>query len=67
MKISFTISEGKGIVKAFGEASASMFLSVGVGEEEEEEGFVVCVYALVSLTSVSLWIVVVGNGLPAHL
>ena len=44
-----------------------MFLSVGVGDEEEEEGFVVCVYASVSLTSVSLCIVVIVNGLPAHL
>ena len=43
-----------------------MFLSVGVGDEEEE-GLGVCVYASVSLTSVSLRIVVIGTGLPAHL
>ena len=43
-----------------------MFLSVGVGDEEEE-GLVMCVYASVSLTGVSLRIVVIGNGLPAHL
>ena len=66
MNISFTISEGKGIVKALGEASATMFLSVGVGDEEEEE-LVMFVYTTVKLASVSLRIVVIVNGLPAHL
>ena len=47
-----------------------MFLSVEVGEEEEdkeEEKLVMGVYASVSLASVSLPIVVNVNGLPAHL
>ena len=43
-----------------------MFLSVGVGDEEEEE-LVMFVYTTVKLASVSLRIVVIVNGLPAHL
>ena len=56
LNISFTISEGNGIVKALGEASAAtMFLLLMAGdaeeyddveaEEEEEEELVTCEYA----------------------
>ena len=71
MKISLKSSEGKGIVKALGEVSATMFLSVSAGDEEEdeeeEEELVMCVYASASLAGVSLSIVVIVSGLPAHL
>ena len=67
MKISLTSSEGKVIVKALEEASATMFLSGGVGDKEEEEKLVMGVYASVSLASVSVPIVVNVNGLTAQL
>ena len=66
IKYFFTLSERKGIVKTLGEASATRFLSMGVGDEEKEK-LVMCVYASVSLTSVSLRIVDIVNGLPANL
>ena len=68
MKISLKSSEGKGIVKALGEVPATMFLSVSAGDvEEEEEELVMCVYASASLAGVSVSIVVIVSGLPAHL
>ena len=67
MKISLKSSEGKGIVKALAEVPATMFLSVSAGDEEEEEELVMCVYASASLAGVSLSIVVIVSGLPAHL
>ena len=44
-----------------------MFLSVSAGDEEKEEELVMCVYASASLAGVSLSIVVIVSGLPAHL
>ena len=67
MKISLKSLDGKGRVKAAGEVSATMFLSVSASDVEKEEELVMCVYASTSLAGVSLRILVIVSGLPAYL
>ena len=72
LKITFTSSEGRGIVNAIGPVSVSMLLSVitvipqeDIDDDEEEE-LIMCVSESASLAVGSLCIAFTVSGLPAH-
>ena len=75
LKITFTSSDGRGIVNAKGLVSVSKLLSVIAGipqadnddDEEEKEELIMCVSESASLAVVSLGIAFIVSGLQAHL
>ena len=73
LKITFTSSDGRGIVNAIGPVSVSKLLSVIAGipqadnDDDQEEDLIMCVSESASLAVGSLGIAFIVSGLPAHL